>query len=141
MNRVILAIDKLLPSAEVNKLLQSSKQVSYDANTTLVSTFDNVRKVYHVVDGCLVIRVENRYRRLLLAIDQQGIDNVTPSDVVMANDIDAKIEYRAGAFALFEHCLYEQLFPMTLYCKEASTIIEIDGNLFKAMFHGIFMLI
>lgn len=138
MNRIILQLDRLLPSTDLNKLLQASKSAVYHDNAVVVAAFDNVRKVYHVVGGCLAVKVENRYKLLKDVAGEYGADDVTPNDVAMAPDVDAKIEYREGSYALYENCLYEQFFPMTLYCKEQARVIEIDGNLFKAMFHGIY---
>lgn len=136
MNRIILPLDKLLPSSELNKLLHTSKSVQYSQFAEIITAYDNVKKVYFVVEGCLGIRVENRYRKLKLVAEDKGAENVLPSDIVMASEVDAKIDYKEGSYVMFEHCLYEQLLPMTLYAKTEATLIEVDGNLFKAMFLG-----
>lgn len=136
MNRIIMPIDKLLPSADLNKLLQTSRTVEYEAGQFLVPALENVKKVFFVSKGKLGLKVENRFGQLQDTIRMKGLEDVTATDVALAADIEAKIEYPEGSFALYEHCLYEQFLPMTLFCKVDARVIEIDGNLFKALFFG-----
>ena len=136
MNRIIQSLRQIVGQVELNKILMSGRHVTFEKGRQLVAMFENVKKVYYVVEGCIGIIVEDRYsvfRDKLLADPTQ---TVSPADLIMSPEIQTDIEFRDGDFVLFEHALYEQYMPFEVACRSTTKAIELDGNLFKATFYG-----
>ena len=140
MNRYISPLSSLISAAEVERLQATNRELSLEAGEQLIGMFENVKKVYYLLEGQVGFWVEDRYttlHRLVQEAEERGYTpKVAPSDLVLSPEAEADFIFHVGDFLLFQHALYEQYLPFRVMCKTNVRVLEIDGNIFKSLFSG-----
>ena|SRR3990167_965224 len=140
MNKFITPFSSLIAGGEIERLLQTNRELHLEAGDQLIGMFENVKKVYYLLEGEVVFYVENRLGTLARLVreaeERSAVPKISPSDLVLSAETEADFNFQPGDFLLFQHALYEQYLPFRVMCKTTVRVLEIDGNIFKSLFSG-----
>lgn len=136
LQSLIKPLQLLVPQADLAKVLATGRTIHCNDGKELVGMYENMKKVYFVVAGRVGVWIEDRLSSLIERAEDGQVEGVHPSDLILSPEILTGVEFGEGDFVLYEHSLYEQFVPYRVTCLTECTLIEIEGNLFKAHIHG-----